>query len=66
MRSKFTEPKTNRGRRTVDLDPETVGILRKHRSKQLSGRLLWGEGHQDQDLRKTIGDALDDVVCPLE
>ena len=35
-------PKTERGRRAVDLDPETVDLLRTHRRRQREEKLLVG------------------------
>jgi integrase len=42
-------PKSGRGRR-VDLDPETVAVLRRHRARQLQERMAWGEAWQDTGL----------------
>jgi integrase len=42
--------KTERGRRAIDLDPYTVGVLRAHRVRQLEHRLKVGKFHEDQDL----------------
>jgi integrase len=36
------EPKTDKGRRTVSLDPPTVQVLREHRAEQLRTRLSMG------------------------
>ena len=44
------EPKTARGRRTIDLDVLTVAALREHRKRQAAERLLMGEGWQDHGL----------------
>jgi integrase len=55
-RLSFTEPKTNKGKRALDLDPATVGALRAHRSRQLEERLAWGEGYQDPGLVFTSED----------
>jgi integrase len=41
--------KSGRGRR-VDLDPETVAILRRHRTRQLEERMAWGESWTDSGL----------------
>jgi len=46
----YGEPKTNAGRRVVDLDPETVSALRAHRRAQLEERLRWGPAYEDGDL----------------
>jgi integrase len=43
-------PKTARGRRAISLDPETVAVLRSHRTRQLEQRLLAGADYRDQDL----------------
>lgn len=41
-------PKSERGRRRVDLDDETTAILRAHRQAQVAERLLVGAGYRDQ------------------
>lgn len=41
--------KSGRGRR-VDLDPETVTVLRRRRARQLEERMAWGEAWADTDL----------------
>lgn len=43
------EPKTERGRRIVSLDPATVVALRQHRTQQLEERMLIGPGYLDED-----------------
>jgi integrase len=43
-------PKTAKGRRTVALDPGTVGALREHRRRQVAERLLMGAGFTDHGL----------------
>jgi integrase len=45
----FGEPKTNRSRRTVDLDPATVAILKAHRKAQLEERAEAGLGRPRRD-----------------
>lgn len=40
----FGEPKTNRSRRTVDLDPATVALMKAHRKVQLEERAEAGLG----------------------
>lgn len=45
-----SDVKTPRSRRGVDLDPETVAALRRHRSRQLEERALVGVGYTDRDL----------------
>jgi len=45
----FSErPKTDRGRRTVDLDPGTVAVLKARKSQQAEHRLAVGAGWQDK------------------
>jgi integrase len=46
----FGPPKSSRSRRTIALDPETVGALRKHRSTQLLERDFAGAAYVDRDL----------------
>ncbi len=46
----FSEPKTAKGRRTVDLPASTVVALREHRTRQLQDRLLMGAEWEDIDL----------------
>jgi integrase len=46
----FGEPKTARGRRSVELDALTVAALREHRKRQAAERLLMGEGWTDHRL----------------
>lgn len=43
-------PKTDHGRRTVELDPGTVAVLRAHRAAQATTRLAMGAGYTDQGL----------------
>jgi integrase len=43
------EPKTDKGRRTVSLDPPTVQVLREHRAEQLRIRLSMGSAFVDGD-----------------
>ena len=45
-----SEPKTQKGRRSIALDAATVAELRAHRKRQLEERLEWGEAFDDQDL----------------
>ena len=40
-------PKTDRGRRLVSLDPETVSVLRAWRKRQLEERVAWGPAWTD-------------------
>jgi integrase len=49
-RIEWSTPKTKRSSRTVDLDAGTVAALRRHRTRQLEERMLWGEAWQDADL----------------
>jgi integrase len=44
------EPKTARGRRTIDLDALTLAALREHRKRQAAERLLMGGGWRDHGL----------------
>ncbi|MEJ7569018.1 MAG: tyrosine-type recombinase/integrase [Gaiellaceae bacterium] len=46
----FSEPKTDQSRRSIDLDPETVTVLREHRKRQLEDRLAFGRGYADSEL----------------
>lgn len=39
------EPRTDKGRRTVSLDPPTVQVLREHRAEQLRQRSLMGTAY---------------------
>ena len=47
---RFLEPKTDRSRRAVALSPETIEVLKKHRSHQAPERLLYGQAYQEYDL----------------
>lgn len=44
------EPKTAKGRRTVELDAETIRALREHRKRQAAERLQMGAGWTDHGL----------------
>lgn len=57
----FTEPKTAKSRRTVELSRTALAALREHRTRQLRERLAMGAVWQDFDLVFTnaIGGALD-------
>ena len=46
----ISEPKTDRGRRSIALDERTVSILRQHRTTQLRERLAAGSAWQDLGL----------------
>jgi integrase len=48
--SMFGPPKSDRSRRTVALDPETIRVLRGHRATQLLERDFAGEAYADRDL----------------
>jgi len=48
--TRVSSPKTERGRRTVALDPGTVAALREHRRRQVAERLLMGAGFTDHGL----------------
>lgn len=43
-------PKSDHGRRTIDLDQDTVAVLKAHRRQQLEQRLAVGEGWKDEGL----------------
>lgn len=45
-----SQPKTDRGRRSVPLDADLVAALTSHRRRQLKERLAWGEGWVDAGL----------------
>lgn len=49
-------PKSDAGRRTVELDAPLVEVLRRHRQDQIERRLALGPGWQDHDL----------VFCEME
>lgn len=46
----FSTPKTERGRRSLELDPETATILRQWRRDQIEERMEWGECWTDTGL----------------
>jgi integrase len=46
----FSEPRTARGRRTLDLPASLVGVLRSHRARQLEERLIAGDRWVDANL----------------
>ncbi len=46
----WSDPKTDRGRRLVNLDAGTIGKLRSHRAAQAQERLLVGTGYRDHAL----------------
>jgi len=46
----FSEPKTKRSRRTVEVSEPTILVLKVHRQRQLELRLRAGEFWQDNDL----------------
>lgn len=43
------EPKTDTGRRSVDLDAATVAVLRRWRAQQRADQLAWGPAYQRSD-----------------
>lgn len=43
-------PKSDAGRRRVELDPGTVAVLKEHRKEQLARRLALGSGWRDEGL----------------
>jgi integrase len=45
----FGEPKTDKGRRSISLDPATVAVLRSHLALQRAEALLMGREHGDAD-----------------
>lgn len=46
----FEEPKTKKGRRSINLAPPVIAALRAHRKRQLETRLACGPEWKDQDL----------------
>jgi integrase len=52
-------PKTDRGTRSIALDPRTVAVLREHRTRQLEERLAWGPAWTDTGLVFTREDGSD-------
>lgn len=46
----FSEPKTKQGRRSIDLDPETLAVLKAHRRRQVEERLSFGLGYAESEL----------------
>jgi integrase len=46
----FNDPKSDRGRRSIDLPASTVALLRQHRKEQLERRMLAGPEWSDGDL----------------
>jgi integrase len=49
-RSTFGPPKSERSRRTIALDPETVRALREHRDVQRLERDFAGDAYEEYDL----------------
>jgi len=45
-----SEPKTDHGRRSIDLDEGTVAVLRAHRKRQTQDQLALGAGYQPSEL----------------
>ena len=45
-----SEPKTEKGKRTISLDPATAAALRAHRQRQLEERMAWGAAWTDTGL----------------
>jgi integrase len=43
-------PKTAASRRKIDIDPDTVEILRQHKIRQMEHRLIIGAAYEDNDL----------------
>jgi len=52
----FVDPKTDRARRTVTLQPADVERLKRHRAEQVARRLALGAGWVDLDLVSDRGD----------
>jgi len=46
----WSDPKTVKGNRTIDLDAGTVAVLRALRTEQAKERLRFGPGYHDEDL----------------
>ena len=46
----FAEPKTDRGKRRIALDEDTIASLRHHRATQLIEQALMADGYADHDL----------------
>jgi integrase len=59
----FSEPKTKYGKRKIILNPEMVDLLRAHRKRQLSERLVAGAAWNDQNLVfcNEVGQPLDGI-----
>lgn len=55
-KTRFSTPKTKRGRRSVSLDATTTTALRSHRKRQLEERMAWGPAYQDSGLVVTRED----------
>ena len=49
-RPAFSVPKTDKGKRTVPIPPETVAALKAHRASQLEERVALGPGYEGGDL----------------
>jgi integrase len=47
---RFGDVKTARGRRRVELDPDTVRLVRHQRTAQKADRLAWGPAYRDHGL----------------
>jgi integrase len=48
--TQLSTPKTDKGRRSVELDAGTVDVLRAHKKRQAEERLAFGPGYEDNDL----------------
>jgi len=46
----WSDPKTERSRRNIALDPATLGAVRAHRARQAKEKLALGPAYEDQDL----------------
>ena len=52
----FSEPKTAKGTRSIDLDAETANLLRRHKVRQTEARLVAGSQWTNHDLAFTRPD----------
>jgi integrase len=58
--TRLSTPKTEKGRRSIELDAYTVSALREHKKRQLEERLAYGPGYAENDLafRQPDGSAI--------
>ena len=59
----FEPPKTNSGRRSIDLDSRTVDVLRSHRGRQLLEKMKAEGAYEDKDL--VFADPIGGVTNPM-